>query len=66
VEGLTDREKLLVIACLKEFQSWVEEYRGEPEGLRDYLLERLKNINVDSWVEEFLSEIFYQAVQERL
>lgn len=39
--------RALLVSTLREFKSWIENYDGEPEKLKDFLLARLNNFEID-------------------
>ena len=57
-------ERLVLVACLREFRSWLEAYDGPPEGLKEFLEKRLSRFNIEEETELVLSDLFFKLAKE--
>ena len=58
------RDKLIVASTLKEFERWVKSYDGDDKELKAFLLNRLKNIDVDSMIDELMQDVFFTTIKD--
>ena len=58
------REKLVALSCLKEVERWIKEYQGPPEKLKDYLLERLKKLDLEESLKQVFQTILVETVKD--
>ncbi len=51
-------ERLVLVACLREFKGWIEAYDGPPKGLKEFLEQRLEKFNLEEGAEEVFQDVF--------
>jgi len=54
--------KILIVCTLNEVKGWIEEYREEPEKLRDFLLNRLSKFDLS--MDTLSTDVFHETVKE--